>query len=317
MLAARTGGGTYESLVQKKLYDPLNMTRSGFSPKDHDTKDNVADAHSPLPQGGSKVEGWDDTFGLGPAGEITSSANDLAHFVQMQLDEGKFNGTQIVSAENIREMHKPAMVDEPTFAEMAPIDAHAGFAFALGWDVYHYKGHEIIEKAGARLGMRSVMTLVPDKKIGIVVLSNQNFTAVPEAVRAYLLEQMVEKSSDDNQAKISAAWTQIQKLFTPKPHAQPTGPLSLPLASYAGKYECKLYGPMEIFVDGDKLGWRAGPEHISGPMYPIAHDTFEFHWPPNHISLPDNATFTISETGIPTILTTDSFGAMNRVSDKH
>jgi CubicO group peptidase (beta-lactamase class C family) len=213
MLAAKVGGASYEELIARRLFEPLGMFKSGVSFRDHDTKANVADAHMLNPDGTTKMVKWDNSDILGPAGEITSTANDLAHFAQMQLNDGRFNGKQIVSAESIHQMHKPAMVEEPSFAEMAPIDADSGFSYGLGWGVYHYKGHKILEKSGARMGMRSTVVLIPDKKLGFVVLCNQNLTVLPEAVRAYLMESMVERSGEDLQAKIRAANESIQKMF--------------------------------------------------------------------------------------------------------
>jgi CubicO group peptidase (beta-lactamase class C family) len=210
----------------------------------------------------------------------------------MQLKEGNIDGRQIISAQSVREMHKPAMVDEPSFAEMAPIDEHSGFAYGLGWGIYHYKGHEIIEKGGARLGMRSIVVLVPDKKLGIVVLANQNLTVLPEAVRAYLMEKMVEPSGRDLQADIRNANHSIQKMFANKDApAKQTAPISLPLEKYVGKYENRLYGFVDVYIDQGKLRWQAGPAKISGELDPVAYDTFLLHWPKNRIALPENVTF--------------------------
>ncbi len=310
MLAARLGGDTYENLIKKEIFAPLGMTRSGVTSKDRDTAGNVADAHMPLPDGGSKVIGWDGSDTFGPAGCLNSTAKDMAQWMRMQLNEGKIDGRQIISAESIKEMHTPAMVDEPSFAEMAPIDEHSGLSFSPGWAVYHYKGHEIIEKGGARAGMRSVVVLCPDKKFGVAVMANQNLTVLPEAIRAYLLDKMVAPAGRDLQAEISAANQMVIRTFTQKPLAKPTSPTSLPLSSYTDEYENKLYGAIKISVDGEQLRWQAGPAKVSGSLSPVGYNTFLLAWPPGRISLPEEVTFTVGPDGRPTQLATESFGLL-------
>jgi CubicO group peptidase (beta-lactamase class C family) len=313
MLAAKLGGDSYEHLVEKRLFEPLAMTRSGLSTKSCCPDKNVADAHCPLPDGGSRVVSWDDADPLGPAGEITSTAKDMANWVRMLLNNGALDGKQILTAECVHEMHTPAMVEEPSFAELAPIDFHCGFSYGLGWGVYQYQGHQIIEKGGARTGMRSIVTLVPDRKLGIVVLANQNLTVVPEAVRAYLMDNMVAPAGRDLQTEIAKAHQKISEVFGQKPAPLTSATPSLPIEKYAGEYENELYGTVRVFTDGGKLRWQGGPAKITGSLTPIGYDSFSLAWPAGRISLPETVTFTIGPDGVPLTLATETLGNLKRI----
>ncbi|MBX9693807.1 MAG: serine hydrolase, partial [Cyanobacteria bacterium] len=267
MLAARLGGASFEDLVKKRIFAPLGMTRSGLSCKDRIDNANVAEAHKPLPEGGSKVVPWDNADPLAPAGGVTSTANDLARWVRMLVDGGSFEGRQIISKKNVDEMWEPAMVSERSFAEMPPIGDNTGFSFGLGWGVYYYQGHKVIEKGGARLGVRSAVVIVPDKKIGIVVLANQNLTVLPEAVRAYLLEKMVAPAGTDVQAAIHKTSEEVSKHFGAEPAPiKAKAPPSLPLEKYVGVYQNELYGDLRVILEGGKLRWEAGPEKVTGSL---------------------------------------------------
>jgi CubicO group peptidase (beta-lactamase class C family) len=314
MLAAAIGGDTYEQLIKDKIFAPLSMTRTGVTSDDYRTRQNVADAHEPLADGGSRVIPWDSSDVFGPAGAINSTARDMARWLQLQLNEGSIDGKQVISKESMAEMHTPAMVDEPGFAEMPPIDKNSGLAYGLGWGIYHYKGHVILEKAGARAGMRSAVVLVPDKHLGIAIMANQNLTVLPEAVRAYLIDKMVAPSDTDLQAGIGAANQAIIKMFTIKPTPAPTTAPTLPLANYAGNYTNDLYGTLKVYVQDGKLRWEAGPNKTSGTLSHVGYDTFELAWPPGRISLPEEATFTLGIDGHPTQLVTDSFGLLKRTA---
>lgn len=315
MLAARVANTGYEDLMRKSIFGPLKMTGSGLSHHDREGRDNVADAHKLLSDGSSAVVPWDDHDPMAPAGAITSTSRDMANWVRMWLDNGRFDGEQLLSPETVEEMLTPSMVETPTFAEMAPIDRDSGFSYGLGWGIYYYKGHKIIEKGGARTGMRSIVVLVPDKKIGIVVLANQNLTVVPEAIRAYLLEEMVAPSGRDLQKEISEANDHVVKTFTRREApATPSAPTSVPVSNYAGKYGNDLYGVVEILVDDqNRLWWQAGPAKVKGPLAPLGHDVFLLSWPGERISLPEEATFVLSSEGKPVTLITESFGELKRM----
>src|SRR5262252_5357138 len=86
-------------------------------------------------------------------------------------------------------MFKRSMINDIEISELPPISMTTGFYYGLGVGSYDYAGHQVIEKGGALAGVRTVMTLVPDKHAGIFVAANLNLTAFPEAVRAYYVNQ--------------------------------------------------------------------------------------------------------------------------------
>jgi CubicO group peptidase (beta-lactamase class C family) len=315
MLAARVGRTSWDDLVQRRLFRRLGMTHSGTSYKDRTGYDNVAEAHFPAAGGKARVVPWENTDPLGPAGSITSTAADMARWVRLLLGEGKLDGKPVLSPAAVREMFKPAMVATPGFAEMPPIDEHCGFSFTMGWDRYDYQGNEVIEKGGARAGMRAVVTLVPEKKFGVVVLANMNLTVVPEAVRAYLLEAYVAPARGDVQGKIREASRSLDKMLTPAPvSVDKGGPPSFPLEKYAGTYQNRLYGKLTVKLAEGKLRWEAGPAHYGGPLPHVSYDTFLLQHPDGLIALPEPVTFTIDPKGAPRSLQCDSLGVMTYVA---
>ncbi len=314
MVAARVGGASWEDLVKARLFEPMGMTQSGVSVKDRDRSNNVAEAHFAKPDGEPYVVPWNNHDPMGPAGSITSTAADMARWVRMQLGEGRLDGKQIISAKSIREMHTPAMVETPTFAELPPIDRYSGFSYGLGWGIYHYQGSEIIEKGGAQAGMRSAVVLVPSKKAGIVILANMNLTVLPEAIRAKFLELVVAPAGRDVQAEIRRAHAAIKKTFSMAPPARKTGrPASLPLASYAGVYSNDLCGPITVKVINGVLHWEAGPEHFGGSLEHVGYDTFSLGYPSGQLALPEDVTFVIDAEGHPQTLISETYGTLKRV----
>lgn len=102
----------FDQLIKQKLFNPLGMSKTSFSTLD-----------------GSAVN---------PSGGARSTANDYMHFLQMLLNNGQYNGKQILSAEAIKEMR--TIQTKPELIKYAP-KAATGFNYALGsWVVESQNG---------------------------------------------------------------------------------------------------------------------------------------------------------------------------------
>lgn len=93
----------FDLLIKQQLFNPLGMRQTTFSTLD-----------------GSAVN---------PSGGARSSANDYMHFLQMLLNNGKYNGQQILSAESVKQLR--TIQTKPEQIKYAPKIAE-GFNYALG-----------------------------------------------------------------------------------------------------------------------------------------------------------------------------------------
>lgn len=314
MAAARLGGKTWDELIEERLFQPLKMTRSGTKQTDWKRTDNYATNHMVIDDELQAIV-WEPYDAMGPAGSITSTARDLAQWMRLQLGDGTVDGRRVLSAETIKEMHTPAMVETPGFAEAPPINEESGFSFGLGWGVYHYNGYQIIEKGGARAGVRSVVMLIPEKNVGVAVLANRNLTYQPEAVRGWILEAYAGQAKEDFQEKIQQAGKAAEQLFnTPQPKGATENGPSVPLKALAGAYENDLYGRLEIILKDEKLSWKTGPSEFGAGVTHTGYDNFLLQFPEGIIAIPEPVTFIIDETGKPVRLATETYGTFDRVA---
>jgi len=321
MLAAKVGGQDWEALMEKRLFDPLGMKHATFTYRVDQTKGNVARSHF-LEGDSYATMAWVPQETLAPAGGMAASIADMVPFMRAHLAEGKLGHTKIFSAEAIREMHRPAMVDSPGFTSAPPIDAHSGLAFAMGWDSYHYRGYEVIEKGGALGGTRTVVSMIPELGVGVAVFANLNLTLATEAIRGHVLEQVTQVAGNgesDLQDRIEATQEKIDAMFTvspPEATTKPAGPPPRPLADYAGSYMSPLYGPLVITLEKGALRWSIGTEGYAGPLTHLGFDTFQMDFPPGTVSLPEPVTFILGEDGTPMAAESDLLGRMPRAAKK-
>jgi CubicO group peptidase (beta-lactamase class C family) len=312
--AAYAADSSWEDVVRENIIKPLGMMHTGFTYGIEGEK-NLAYPHAVV-DGETKLIPFNEQRVLAPAGAMTSSASDLARFLIMHLNGGKFRGKKILTQESVEQIFKPAMVDEPTFAELPPISDDNGFSYGLAWGIYYWHNHKILEKGGALDGYRTVVVLVPDMKLGIAVLANMNLTVLPEAVRAYILEQYLGEADYDMQDAIMDRSKKIKEMLGLDRTVKPENPRppSKDLDAYTGTYENELYGEFTILKDGGSLKVEAGPAKYTGSLTHVNYDTFYLKWPV-FISAPDEVSFVIDAQGNVTEFIDDPLGRFKKVKE--
>ncbi|MFI5323529.1 MAG: serine hydrolase [Thermodesulfobacteriota bacterium] len=310
--AAYAADTSWEDVVRENIIKPLGLKHTGFT-YEMDKESDIAYPHG-LVDGKTKVIQFNEQRVLAPAGAMTSSVSDLARYVIMLLGNGKFRGKEILKADSVEQLLTPAMVDKPSFAELPPISDETGFSYGLGWGIYHWQNHKILEKGGALDGYRSVVVLVPNTKLGIVVLANMNLTVLPEAVSAFVLEQYLGDADYDIQEVIMDRSKKIAEMLGMNKTAMPTNPNppSKDLGAYTGTYVNDLYGRFSVLRDGDNLKVEAGPAKYTGKLAHVNYDTFYLSWP-IFISASDEVTFVIDAKGNVTEFIDDSLGRFKKV----
>jgi CubicO group peptidase (beta-lactamase class C family) len=146
-VAAYAADSSWEDIVRENIIKPLGLKHTGFT-YEMDKKSNISYPHGVV-DGKTKVIPFNDQRVLAPAGAMTSSASDMARYLIMLLDNGKFRGKVILKADSVKQLFNPALVDKPSFAELPPISDETGFSYGLGWGIYRWKNHKIVEKGGA------------------------------------------------------------------------------------------------------------------------------------------------------------------------
>lgn len=310
-VAARAAGNTWNDLVEQRLFGPMNMTRSGTS--GNDLQDPNASANHALIDGQTVLVAATNQDTMGAAGSVTSTAADLANWMQMLLNDGTFGDRPVLTPDSVGEIFKRSMVAEPEFTDLPPIDAATtGFYFGLGVDSFDYAGHHIVEKAGALSGVRTVMTLLPDMRSGIVVLANLNVTPFPEAVRAFYIHQVLGMDTSLNQQELVAISQQLQDLFKPPARSENPGAFAWPLSALPGTYENEYYGRATIALVGDTLSIAFGPANYAGSLMHWENGQFMLRFPGATQGY-DPITFNIGADGSADSFTSETFGLFTRV----
>jgi CubicO group peptidase (beta-lactamase class C family) len=309
-VTAKVANQNWNAVVQKRLLDPLEMTNSGLL--DADLKSpNAIKGYAVMNGKMGEIEVGSQAT-MAAAGGLISTGKDMANFVQMLANGGQFKGKTILKSETVDQLFTRTMVSPPTIAELPPISDTTGFAFTLGFGAFTYGGEKIIEKGGALAGVRTVINLIPNRKAGIVVLCNLNFTAFPESVRAYWLAKTLNQPWEADQKTIAGINAQMMKIFqTPE---WPKNPAPFPgnVALLPGVYENETYGRMELVAKDGKMFMIGGPAKFTGTVQHWSGGVFALKWPIATVMY-DDVTFELDDKNVPIHMTVEGLGVYKRV----
>lgn len=161
--AANLGGASWESLVESRLLDPLGMssTTTSFARAVGDSR-RATGYRWERDKSELVVMPPRNISNTGPAGSIYSNASDMSRWVRFQLNQGAWDGKQLVSAESINETWAPNI-------EIGP-----GVDYGMGWMLHDWQGQRWIEHGGNIDGYSAKVGMLPDSGYGFVMLCNLN-----------------------------------------------------------------------------------------------------------------------------------------------
>jgi CubicO group peptidase (beta-lactamase class C family) len=227
LLVERASGLSFDEYQRARLLKPLGMGDSAWTRKQVPpgrlvtSQMRVADGQGGWPRRTAPV------FDLGtiPAGNLYSTVDDLARFACALLAGG--GG-----------LLKPETLDEMWRVQFAP-EILPGFG--LGFIVGQSRNHRLISHNGAVYGCSSFFGLMPEQKLAVIVLGNEDIVGgrihrVAEAAFAQLLEQK----------------------FGEKPPPTKDFPAPPNLAAFVGDYESQSFWARLEVRDGQLTGDVSG-----------------------------------------------------------
>jgi CubicO group peptidase (beta-lactamase class C family) len=272
-LVGKVDGSSWEDFTQKKILDPLGMKETNFSVA---LTQKAADFSRPYMEIKDKIEPvpYRDITAVGPAGSINSNVLDMAQWVLMNLNKGKFGDKQVVSEASMAQIHSPQMLIP------VPIryDEVLYPSYGMGWVIEPYRGHLLVWHNGGIDGFISQVAFLPRENAGLVILSNLNETPLPPIVSNNIIDRLLgldqvdwNKRTRDDITKGKAEDEKAKK-EEDKDRKLDTRP-SHPLADYAGDYENPAYGTFSVAKDAD--GLKLKTPLLEGPLSHYHYDVFE------------------------------------------
>ncbi len=274
---------TWEEAVRKRILEPLGMRNTNFSV--HDSQ-NAPDFALPYQVHDEEIEkmSFRDIEVMGPAGSINSSVADMTRWLQVFLKRGEFGGERLLQENTIKDLISPQMA----VARLPTEDLILPAGYGMGWGLSSYQGKYRVAHGGNIDGFSALVTFFPYDDLGIVVLANQNGSALPGLITNHLADRVLGVKGKNWHAE---AFDRYQKGLEVEKEAEkkketvrvPDTRTAHPIEAYAGEYHHPGYGTLSIEHADGKLSMV-----YNGIRTPLEHwhyDTF------NGLENPDDRTF--------------------------
>ena len=253
VIAERITNKTWSENIKEMIFDPLGMTRSNTSIAELENSENAAFGYS---QDFKKMDYYK-IAGMGPAGSINSSVNEMSKWLITWINKGEYKGRKILPPNYTEE----AISSQSVVVANLPDEDNPGLHltnYGYGWFLSSYKGHYRVEHGGNIDGFSTSAAFYPSDKVGIIVLSNQNASNTPSIVRNIISDRMLDVKKTDwlkyHFDKLKEAEL-IQKELDENEDSNKikgTNP-SRSMNEYEGEYTNLGYGTFDISMKNDSL----------------------------------------------------------------
>jgi CubicO group peptidase (beta-lactamase class C family) len=270
----RYTGRTWEEALAERIFKPLGMAETSAGVDGYTKSGDVATPHNI--QGGKVAPlplDMDWVYIYGPAGGINSNVLDMAQWIRLQINDGTVDGKKLVSAENMDYTHSPKTIAGPDPR------GHNVF-YCLSWVYEEGASSPLIWHNGGTTGCHTMIAFWPRASVGIVVLSNQGTSQLPEALARRFGDLYFGAAprdwSREGLEKVRAAAAEAKK-ERPAPPVVVVPPL--PLEKYSGTYRNDVYESLRIEAGDNALAVTIGPRKMRFPLQHWDRDAFILSYP--------------------------------------
>ncbi len=250
LLEARDGRD-WRVLVSEQVLNPIGMAdTTGWLSEARASGDIIAAGHLGHSADGpvrSPLQKTDST--MQSAGGLVSTADDMALWLEVQINDGVLDGRRVFPEGLIASTHQPLATNNATFGP------YVRESYGLGWQIGRYGDDVLIHHFGNFAGSRAHVSFMPERRLGVVVMINEDAVVggLADLVANYVydwhagrpgleaaydaaLSELVDRR---DQARASIAGQQTERSARP-------WLLARPVAAYAGTYESPVLGTVRV-----------------------------------------------------------------------
>jgi CubicO group peptidase (beta-lactamase class C family) len=247
-------GKSWENYIRESILKPLKMNNTKMLAEEITSTPNTAKPYTIVDDNLVKLD-FAKIDNLAPAGTISSSAKDMVNWLVAQIDSGKFEENQVIPRMAIESTRQPQSIMGVDFRNNQ--NTHF-YLYGLGVMVGDRAGKVTVHHTGGVDGFTSSVIIVPEEKLGIVILTNtdqnsffvdlsdeilDSYLMLPYSGYSYKSLQRTKKINLEEKKILDSLKTLVLKKYKP----------TLPLTSYTGEYTNKLYGDISIRLENKKL----------------------------------------------------------------
>lgn len=275
----RISGMEWADFIEQKILKPVGMNASFGSYNRAKNNTNKIDAHAPIKGKAVQVpHDWNETANA--AGGIMSNVKDMAIWADCLMNNFTTkDGKKLVSDKQIQQLWQ---IQTPmSVALKNPYDTHF-YGYGLGWFLSDAKGQFQVQHTGGLIGTVTQFTLLPDMKLGIIVLTNQQsgaaFNTITNTIKDSYLgieDRNWLKNYGDRMSNYFAKIAKDKKGVFAESAIFAKNGKSPKENQYLGTYKDAWFGNVELKKEGKLVRFysKTSPR-LKGSLLPFSADTF-------------------------------------------
>jgi CubicO group peptidase (beta-lactamase class C family) len=274
-------GKTWEQYVRENIFQPLDMPTSTYT-----ISDMLKHPDHGVPYREKRdsfelymIPYYEDTEGVAPAGAIISNIDELSHWLIALMNDGKYNGKQVLPPNVLKATMQPAIGLPNTLGEALGYWELLNPDYGMGRQTASYRGRLLTFHGGDLPGFHSQVSFLPNDKIGVIVFVIGDHAAPLYNVVSYNVYErllgMDQTPWSERRLKIRLANKKAGTEARAKAGSDrvPNTKPSHALADYAAEYENPAYGIVKIGLKTDRLDFTF--HEFQFPLSHFHYDRFD------------------------------------------
>jgi CubicO group peptidase (beta-lactamase class C family) len=274
-------GKTWEDFVRQRILDPLEMRSTCYTIDQMVTSE---DHGVPFTERRDSFELYQTPYyreqdGVAPCGAIISNIQEMSHWLIAMMNDGKYDGRQVLPSSVLRETMRPAIAVPNDTAESMGFRELINPEYGMGRGIASYRGHLLTSHGGALGGFYSYVSFMPHDDIGVIVfVIGHHAQPLTEVLTYNVCERLLGmdqtpwsqrrlemRLKNKKAGAVARAKADVGRVSGTHPsHA---------LSVYAGRYVHPAYGDLKITLRGDQLHFDF--HKISLPLSHFHYDRFD------------------------------------------
>lgn len=274
-------GKSWGENLKDRILDPLGMNRTISSVDYLNSIRNYATPHARKSEKNYAIP-WTNWDNVAAIGGVISSVSDISKWMIFNLNHGIVGQDTLLAPSTRNTVWTPHNNFTVNLTKENDYKRHFN-AYGLGWDLSDYHGRLKVGHTGGYDGMISAITLIPDEKLGVVVLTNGLKSPIMPAAY-YALDKFLgveyprDRSTEslENANRRAKRDTRIsdreaKRIFNTQPIIKPK--------DFIGNYYSKIYGDINILKRKDKLKLEfAHSQLLSATLTHWNYDVWKINW---------------------------------------
>jgi CubicO group peptidase (beta-lactamase class C family) len=253
-ILTKVTGQSWEDYVKGNILDPLGMTNTYMNTAGLAGRNNVAKPYNNQFSSLTQVP-FDQVDNLGPATSMVSNVKDLSKWLMLQLDSGKYMGRQILPWPVVQKTRDGNILNTTRMSSFYPTHFRA---YGLGVFMTDYNARQVYWHTGGAFGYVTNVCFVPEEKLGITILTNNDNQGFFEALRYQLLDAFLGVPQTDRSKLQYAAFLKGKKesddsIALMKHRVEKNNRPALALEDFTGDYVNTVYGKITISKSENRL----------------------------------------------------------------